>query len=300
MILLVSNSGDFETAKIIEWLKFNKEEFIIEDKFEDVIDLINKNQFKSIFFRRLKFNYEYYLDDNIEELNNATLLLSEFNELLYYMEEHPKSRKIGNAKYFNSYKLKYYFEAKKIGIKVPESYIVNNKSALKKLYLKHSNLITKQASDFSQIKSKNKEVEILPYSKILNKRLINNLTETFFPSLVQEYINPSLEIKSLYFNEKIYSCAFISSTSMAYNDLKLLTQNKTAYDIIPFDLDLKTKTKINKLFKKMNLNFGVFDGIIDGNNEFNFLEINPNGKFAAIANTTKINIYKEISNYLCQ
>ena len=50
--------------------------------------------------------------------------------------------------------------------------------------------------------------------------------------------------------------------------------------------------------KKFNLNFGACDLIRTPEDEFVFLEINPNGRWWWIQELTKMNIAKDIAKFL--
>ncbi|WP_028873120.1 hypothetical protein [Psychroserpens burtonensis] len=53
--------------------------------------------------------------------------------------------------------------------------------------------------------------------------------------------------------------------------------------IVPFKLPLKIKEKLEKVFKKFNLNYGSAD-LMYVDNEYYFLEINPTGQISFINN----------------
>jgi len=53
--------------------------------------------------------------------------------------------------------------------------------------------------------------------------------------------------------------------------------------IIPFSLPIEVENKIDKIFKKFNMNYGSAD-LMYRNEEYFFLEINPTGQISFINN----------------
>ena len=57
-------------------------------------------------------------------------------------------------------------------------------------------------------------------------------------------------------------------------------------------------TKLNKLYKKLDLNTGSTDFMVDKDGNYVFLEINPVGQFQMTSAPCNFNIEQKIANYL--
>ena len=55
-----------------------------------------------------------------------------------------------------------------------------------------------------------------------------------------------------------------------------------------------------ELTRKLNLNYSAIDMILDENNDYVFLEINPNGQWAWIENKLQFPISKKIVDLLVE
>jgi len=62
----------------------------------------------------------------------------------------------------------------------------------------------------------------------------------------------------------------------------------------------KIEKQCISLVKKLGLNFGAIDFVLDENNEFIFLEINPNGQWAWIETQLNYPISETITNLLIE
>lgn len=300
MIILVSSANDYETTNVLKWLNFNGKQNKLIDSFSNLVSEISYEGVTAIWFRKIKLDYEAFLQYNLNYTNNTILLLREFQDIIPFYDK-LSVKHIGKAAHFKSNKLQILNLAEKNGLNIPKTFIVNNKKALLNLFTQHERLIIKQASDFTSIMNKSQNAYFLPYSKVFLPKDLKLVPDNFFSSLVQVYIEPLAEVKTLFFDGEFYSVAIISTndSKKKYEDLKLLMKENKNFEIVPYDLDYNIKLKMRKVFKELNLNFGVFDGIIDLNNNFSFLEINPGGKFAIIESTLKIGLYKKIAEYLC-
>jgi ATP-GRASP peptide maturase of grasp-with-spasm system len=173
-------------------------------------------------------------------------------------------------------KLKVLLKAKEMGFNIPETYICSTKVELAAILLQHSSLITKSIGDLLPINNNKKFINFL--TKEITNEVLENLPDTFFPSLFQKKIDKEYEIRTFYFFGKCYSMAIFSQSDTTtavdfryYNDEK---PNRT----VPYTLPSRIEKKIVKLMNHLNLNTGSID-LMKNNLGYYFLEVNPTGQF---------------------
>ena len=66
----------------------------------------------------------------------------------------------------------------------------------------------------------------------------------------------------------------------------------------PFKLPDDIEEKLDKLYKKLDLNTGSADFIVDKEGNYVFLEINPVGQFQMTSLPCNYNLEQKIANYL--
>jgi ATP-GRASP peptide maturase of grasp-with-spasm system len=308
MILILSDSSDFSTTKVIEWLVFLKKEYVrinVQDKIEfeflgsDILLKTNYlsikiSEIKSFWYRRGYFNFKYQYPSSIPQFNSLQQI--ELNNILDYIYyKLSKLKHINTIQSADVNKLIVNDYARELGIKTPDDFIFSNldnlKEELKKIDKK---IITKLIS--GRCTHEFDDYMVYNYTKEIN---VSKIRANFFlPSLVQNKIDKKYEVRAFYL-EGNFSCMAIFSQKdkqtnvdfRNYNDDK---PNRT----VPFKLPNRVEIQIDMLMKKLDLNCGSIDVIVTQKNEFVFLEINPVGQFGMVSYTCNYFLEKKIAEYL--
>lgn len=303
--LIVSNSSDYSTLKVIRWLchfdinfvhlnDLSKRKFkhIVlkndEVDFEFSLDgqTVNSKNLDSYWYRRdnLRFPFLYVntienQEDMIEEVNS--LLVDESATLNIFIDTYFSNfNSINKFKDNSTNKLVNLFLAKKNKLKIPNSYILSNKADLEKLIETEKGLIVKNMNQGS-VKGENTYFEGLVSEFI--KDDLKNTPETFFPTLFQEKIEKKYEIRSFFIDNQFFSMAIFSQndeqTKIDFRNYNIDKPNRES----PFQLPLSIEKKIIQFMNDADLNSGSIDLIIDKKNEIYFLEVNPVGQFEQVS-----------------
>jgi len=112
---------------------------------------------------------------------------------------------------------------------------------------------------------------------------IESLPDEFFPSLFQKNISKKYELRVFYLNKKFYSMAIFSQNdSQTKTDFRNYNFEKPNRNV-PYSLPRVVKVKINKLMKVLELETGSLDLLVDENDDYYFLEINPVGQYGMVS-----------------
>lgn len=317
MILIVSESNDKSTNKVIDWLicynylnfvRVNVDEPNILDKLcflnkECYIDIerIDSKNIQAIWYRRgvLKIKtLPILLQDSTfnsiikDQVNDEIRTLSEFS--LKYLYNIAKI-KIGD--YFrvaNLNKLDVLSIALKLKIKIPETIVTSQKQNLIPFYSKHKKIITKPISDVRCFSIDNKNF-VYTYTHLLNDSDINTMEDTFFPSLFQQYIEKKYELRIFYLKNKFYSMAIFSQydykTCVDFRNYNFEKPNRC----VPFNLPCIIKRRFTKLMKKLKMDSGSLDVIVDFNDNYYFLEVNPVGQYEMVNTPCNYGLHQKIA-----
>lgn len=108
-------------------------------------------------------------------------------------------------------------------------------------------------------------------------------------------VEKKYEIRSFFIDNKFYSMAIFSQTDEQTKiDFRKYSNNRNEPYKLPFDIENKLKS----LFKKLDLNTGSIDLIVDKNDNYIFLEINPVGQYGMTSFPCNYNLEETIANYL--
>lgn len=182
--------------------------------------------------------------------------------------------------------------AKNIGINIPESFLfTRKKDVLEKIKVK--SLITKAASDGIYIF--NDDYSYYTYTELMDNKNLKKLPDTFFPSLFQVNINKKFEIRSFFLGDQFFSMAIFSQNSQQ-TKIDFRKYNQTMPNRkIPDKLPKKMEESLKILMKNLDLNTGSIDLIVDKNDNFYFLEVNPVGQFGMVSNPCNYMLEKKVA-----
>lgn len=326
MILLLSTTLDLSTNDIIDWLDYydaNYERIDGDVYFNSDIEykcrITNKdikislgelslNKIKSVWHRRwIKYNNSFIKElDYFDEISIGTKanikghLVAEMKKSYKPLFDLLNSKEINSLPNFSSIisldKIKTLKLASSIGLTIPESLICNSKKNLKEFKKKYKTIISKPLSEAMSFMGK--EYDYLSKTSLVSDNFIDSLTETFFPSLFQEYIEKEIEVRSFYIENDFYSMAIFSQlddkTTIDFRNYNDENPNRN----VPFKLPIEIEEKLRILMTQLNLNTGSIDIILTPNNRFVFLEVNPVGQFGMTSYPCNYYLEKKISEYL--
>jgi len=314
MILILSCNGDLSTELVMDWLiskkhpffRLNSSDFIEKDFFYDINKniisignkILNLDDINSVWFRKFGFfkNTNYY--ENAKTIINKDylpLLSIEFNTMLIAFWNTLREKNwVTNPKNINLNKIEVLRCAKKLGLEIPKTFLLNNKKYLENVGM---SLITKSVAEVSFMYEP--EGMYSMYTKeILTDRVYNYVPTKFFPSLVQEKIDKEYELRIFYLENKFYPMVIFSQLDektkidfRQYNDVK---PNQNA----PYKLPKNIEKSLKNLVKMFCFNCCSIDMIKDVNGIYYFLEINPVGQFGMVSDPCNYHLNRLVAEYL--
>lgn len=192
--------------------------------------------------------------------------------------------------------------AKRLGIKVPDTIFANTKNAFLPLLRKYEVISLKpiDADGFFT----DDGMEYIFYSrKAKSSEIMAQPNEAFeqTASFLQNYIDKKYELRITVCNEDVVACKI---DSQSLDDDKGKIDWRQGYDY-GLKQDIVTIPDNVKQFcieflKEMHLNFGCFDFIVTPDDDYVFLECNPNGQWLWIELATGYDISKIIAKNLAK
>ncbi len=321
MIIIFSAKNDITTNEICNWLKYYKHDFKVvfaEDFLQRKeneylsIDCIEKylesifnchlSKIKTFWCRKwgAKTLLNQTKNDKItEELSEKlkTTSLKEINTFFEFIFNIlPKEKIINNFFNSNNSKFNQLIVAKSCNLEIPETYVVNSKKQLKNILKPNDSYITKAMHE--GIGFNFNEDSYTTFTEIIDFKKISS--DFFLPSLIQKEIKKKYEIRSFVLGEKIYSMAIFSQdnnqTTVDYRQYDLKRPNKRASYKLPTEI----KQKVLSFMNKMNLKTGSIDFIVDKDDNYFFLEVNPYGQFGMVSKPNNYNLENEFAKYLIE
>lgn len=192
--------------------------------------------------------------------------------------------------------------AQRLGVTIPDTVFANSKKSFMPILNKYENLSLKPigANGFFT----NDGMEYVFYSRKAKSMDIKTQPEEAFyqtAGFLQNYIDKKYELRITVCNEDIIACK-IDSQSLDDDKGKIDWRQGYEYGLKQEIVEIpdKIKTFCIAFLKKVRLNFGCFDFIVTPNDEYVFLECNPNGQWLWIELETGVDISKVIARNLAK
>ncbi len=320
MILLLSNSEDYSTAKVTKWLYHIRQDFIRVNAGSTAVvsaltpdknpkqDLLLSDrtlaldQIKSYWYRRGFLNINAgtshqvlssdTLGRQLNKLQSSELQIIE--EYLYFVLA--KKKALGSFHQKGINKLLALNQAQACGLRIPKTLVTGNKTELSNFLNKHSPVISKPI--FETPSFKDQQYQIFTYTSMIEDTILKNLEERFFPSLFQEAIPKKYELRIFYLDGECYANAIFSQMSKQSAIDSRLYNHKKPNRRVPYQLPKEVHKKIQNFMQSIHLNCGSIDMIYSQNKEYVFLEVNPIGQFGMTSYLGNYRLEQKIAKYL--
>lgn len=301
IVYIISESNDQSTNKVIDWLLFYKQPYIrknVENDFQEFQIVLTEGRVESSFYNSVLWNRRGYLPllpDILKQTPWESYLKKEQIPVLFTLESSIKSNYLGSYKQeFTNNKILNLLEASKVGLEIPKTIVTNNRKSLLEFIEKGKRYITKSINQSPSLETD----DFYYHGEGTFELNFDEVSEVFAPSLVQEYIEKEIEIRTFFIEENYYSMAIFSQNDEKTKiDFRNYNQSKPNRNI-PFILPDDIVNKLKIFAKKMDYNTGSFDLILTPKGKYIFLEINPMGQYDWVSQDCNYYIDKKIAELL--
>ncbi|MCK6611821.1 MAG: hypothetical protein L6Q78_12375 [Bacteroidia bacterium] len=303
MILIITHKTDFTADFVINKLnqrgiaykRLNcedifKDEYKIKLNSNFTYSILGEEKYKSVWFRRTKLPEIKGLkrEEKLYILYETESLFENiFSTLTANWLSSP------SAVYEAENKLLQLKTAIKIGFNIPQTLITNSKQELKQFYSDcNHDIILKP---ISQTRIQYNEGSAFIFTNPIPEDYITNIESyDLTPCIYQKNIPKEYELRVTVVGDLVFSAAVYSQADEeTKNDWR---KKKLKFE--PVEIPNEIQQKCITLLKELDLKFGAIDLIKTPNEEYVFLEINPNGQWAWIETQTGQKISDAIINQL--
>jgi len=326
---LQSIGHDSSTNEVMEWLYYLGQRDII--RFNNVTEIrsleielsdttssikLNNHILNGNFFywyRRGKFIfYPKNINRNINKLQKYykdfyEYQKSEISDVISFIAQdflYCEGKSINKREQNDTNKLSNLYAAKKCGISIPHTKVVSSLTELKAFASIHAKIITKPVKfSFVNINTMNKKYSVFFTTKVFTLSYINSLlkintyNEEIYPTLIQEYIEKKYEIRVFYTDNSFYPmCIFSQANSKTREDFRNYDFDRPNR-FVPFRFEKSFISKLKKFASLTGIKSGSIDIVVNSNNDYIFLEVNPIGQFQWLSKNCNYFIEKQLAKY---
>ena len=274
----------------------NNNEYKLLDRIKNIE--INLLDFDSVYFRRPSISDL----SHIEGVNDSEIYYLK-SELTFVLEG---IYKVFRDKYWinNVYTIReaenkiYQLEiAKDIGFNIPRAVISNDIEMIRYIKNTHDNDLIIKPIKSGNIKYGDIERAIFT-TKISEEQFDNIERIESFPIFMESNVHKIVDLRCTVVGNEVFVAEIHSQVE---NESKIdWRRGKKILEHREHVLPNNIKKMCIELTRKLNLNYSAIDMILDENNDYVFLEINPNGQWAWIENKLQFPISKKIVDLLVE
>lgn len=315
MILILSTPRDNDTQIVVDWLVHKKADFFRlndEDIMSGEVTLeMNPNDLQSasikwkdrvyklidfdvVWLRKFGF-FKSYEDTFGKKSDLTQYIYGEFSVIRSLIIRLLNDKKWLYKRTNMPTKLEVLAEAAVCGLHTPATRIISTKKALTTFFEQNDKrIISKSVGDGKHINYDNKNYPF--YTQIIAS--LDGVTESFSPSLFQQYIDKKYELRVFYLDGSFYSMAIFSQnnerTKIDFRNYDFDHPNRLSR----YQLTRTVEEKLHTLMQNLGLNTGSIDLIRATDDNYYFLEVNPAGQFGMTGHPCNYNLHEKIAEYL--
>lgn len=300
MILIVTNKRDYTAdfliyelnRRNIKYIRFNTEDLPTLNKLsisldkkgvQGYLEVQGKKtdllEIKSIWYRRPVTSIPHSnITDEISrqfiQIECQEVLSGLWNLLECFWVSDPNKLRIAESKLYQL------SVANKVGLVHPETLVTNNELEANNYYNKHQKSLIYKPFAYSRFDRKDKLHLI--FTNIIKQQHQKEFSKLqYCPSLFQPYIPKQVELRVNVVGNCVFAVELHSQElEAAQYDWRRVDPRKIKH--IPHQLPPEVEHACIRLVQELGLAFGAIDLILTPQNNYIFLEINPNGQWAWI------------------
>lgn len=182
--------------------------------------------------------------------------------------------------------------AEKVGLNIPPWIMASDKKEIENFIKIHGDVAIKPLEG-GIIMYENRIFSI--YTNRISLKELETKEQPLFSIFVQKYIEKKYELRIFFWKKVFFSmCILSQNDTQTQNDFRIYNVAKPNRTI-PFRIPTDYKKKLSKLIKTLNLDTGSIDVLVDKNDNYFFLEINPVGQFGMVSTPCNFKIEKYIA-----
>lgn len=325
MICIFSNSEDHTTTEVMRWLYHLGHSDVLRinsDECSDTLQIMlsagewcfryeGKNipvaTLRSVWYRKGKgwlsnLYYKAAIPGNKELTDYLNDKLNEEQQTLSGYLHHciaQGSYRLGDPLRLDLNKLIVLELAQKTGLDVPSFFIGNQRADLAAFTAGREAVITKAISDgLYFFEQQERHTAYLTYTEEVGATYLEQMPERVSPSFLQQQIRKKYELRVFYLEGSCYAMAIFSQRNAdTRTDFRKYDGNGKQR-AVPFKLPAAVEEKLSFLFELLQLNTGSADLLVDIDDRFYFLEINPAGQFEMVSHPCNYNLPHKVAQLL--
>lgn len=321
MIFIFTENVSYSARYVARYLLNEKQSFEVfleTDKIDlsykmnsgnEQISILKNGQFVC-FYHDIKSVWAHRSEINIDKVAYSDLERKEYSYVKRHEDTQIKSIRylfhkkkcLGRFGKLNFNKIIFLDACRDLKIRIPDTLITRKKNDLIAFFKEHENgvIVKSIAENFHYRVSISEHEQIWQHgtTNLLDETKLNRIPEEFELSLFQEKLDKKYELRIFYLDGTCFP-QIIFSQKHSFSELDYrLGLGESEMRQGNFKLPPNIEEQISTLMNFLDLNIGCMDVVVNKQDEFVFLEVNPSGIFTDMMDNCNYDMHYEIAKYL--
>jgi ATP-GRASP peptide maturase of grasp-with-spasm system len=186
--------------------------------------------------------------------------------------------------------------ASRLGLATPDTLVTTEREELRRFCARHGTVITKPVGEAEPLPDAGRRHFM--YTAALDLEAVARLPERFPPSLFQERLEKTYELRVFYLDGACYAMAIFSQgdaqTRIDFRNYNHQRPNRS----VPYRLQPATAEMLDRLMRELDLDCGSIDLIRTPDQREVLLEINPVGQFGMVSKPCNYHLERKVAEHL--
>jgi glutathione synthase/RimK-type ligase-like ATP-grasp enzyme len=196
------------------------------------------------------------------------------------------------------HKISHLVLAQAVGFELPSTVVTNDPHELLELYRETEGALISKRAGSSFLSGR--DSPFCRYTEVVSPRDIGYARAArYSPTIFQAYVPKRSEIRVTVVGKRIFAVEIDSQASNhSRHDWRRYDYLQTPYR--PHDLPLEVEARCLELLRRLDLCFGAIDLILTPDDEYVFVELNPNGQYLWLEEATGLPISDAVCDLLVE
>jgi len=185
-----------------------------------------------------------------------------------------------------------------LGFEIPDTLVTNSPSAFLEFYRRHEGQIVSKLLGRSPVNSA--DSRYVRYTEVVETwEASEPASVSLCPVIFQENVSKDVELRVTLVGSRIFAASIASQrTSHTRTDWRRYDHRNTP--VVPFELPTEIGERLLRLREELMLRFATIDLILRPDGRVVFLEVNPNGQYLWIEDSTGLPISAAVADELLE
>lgn len=241
--------------------------------------VVTSDQIRHVWYRRP----EQLIDDRFGDAAEGKFALNEWSEAVEGFLAHvPKKRWMNHpsANASASNKLEQLTTARSLGFSIPDTLLTQDAEEARKFYKRYDGRVVVKPMSNGYVEREHGKDSLIYTNRVADPDLDSMGDLSHCPTLFQQFVVKSSDVRITVVDHSIHAVELHAKDAEGQQRCDIRRNNMSDVEYSHSELPERVTRMIRNLMAHYELRFAAIDMVVDLDDKWHFLEVNPNGQWA--------------------